>query len=194
MVPCVPSASPEAPQEGTENNGACKLGCHISLSRVQPAQRSQRKSLLKELSAAASKHRLVLPAMDRLQVHTLLPPLTFRCRHGSYERAHYHHILCWISSRIFMTCLTPLQVLVNDTGTRTFITVGPSTGDLPLLGLIRAFDVVLTRHHLQPFYSPPRVHISLAWLEGNTRSTLETQLAGLQQRWQESVGPWHVKV
>ena len=44
------------------------LGWHVSLSRVQPAQRAQRKSLLKELTAAVSASRVQPFVLSRLRV------------------------------------------------------------------------------------------------------------------------------
>ena len=88
-----------------------------------------------------------------------------------------------------------VQVFLNDTSTRTFIAVCPNhEHSKRLLQVVRTVDQVMLRHHLLPYYQPPRLHVSLCWLEGNVQLALESCSASLQQRWAQTCGSWAIQV
>ena len=85
----------------------------------------------------------------------------------------------------------PASALVNDEGTRTFLTLTATSshaGERPLLKLIDIVSRVFTRHGLPPYYSNPRLHVSVGWCLG------EVSLEGYIQQHEEIVShiSWNV--
>lgn len=83
-----------------------------------------------------------------------------------------------------------LQVFVNETKQRTFLVVCAENQPEAWVKQVAAVDAVMLRHHLEPFYRPPQVHVSLCWWPGDVSSEVQLHMHRLQQAWAERVGTW----
>lgn len=65
-----------------------------------------------------------------------------------------------------------MEIYVNDEGTRTFLAIDLESNEA-ILNYIRAIDSVLKEFALPVYYSPPKLHFSVAWCEGNHPEYME---------------------
>ena len=65
-----------------------------------------------------------------------------------------------------LTCKKDLEIYINDEGTRTFLAIDLESNEA-ILNYISAIDSVLKEFALPVYYSPPKLHFSVAWCEGN---------------------------
>jgi hypothetical protein len=91
-------------------------------------------------------------------------------------------------------CQNFVQILVNETQSRTFLSVGPSAGAEALHGLIGKVDSILLRHRLKPFYKPALPHVSLCWWDSDIHIDAERYLAKWQQLWLATNCVWTLTV
>mmetsp|Transcript_18088 Transcript_18088/g.25758 ORF Transcript_18088/g.25758 Transcript_18088/m.25758 type:complete len:319 (-) Transcript_18088:20-976(-) len=68
---------------------------------------------------------------------------------------------------VTFTPATHLQVLLNDTETRTFLTSPAVAGSQGILRLIGAVDEVLKKYNQPSYYTNPNIHISILSGKGN---------------------------
>lgn len=67
----------------------------------------------------------------------------------------------------FDSTATETEILVNDSGTRSFLTLPICNGQEALENLVASIDSILTKYGLDTYYSDPKFHCSIASWNGN---------------------------
>jgi len=67
--------------------------------------------------------------------------------------------------------LEDYEVLVNEAGTRTFISASIGGGEHHLKRLISKIDPVLIKYKADPYYPDPKFHVSIASIRGDFNNT-----------------------
>lgn len=86
------------------------------------------------------------------------------------------------------------EVFVNDERTRTFLALSLGQGTQETNAMTRRVDSALRPLGLPVYYDDPRPHVSVAWLPGDQRTTLEAMLADMVESFQLEQVSWGFRV